>query len=175
MGTIVNAKPPRVTEADSLVGVYQRVGDALYGLALAITGEPQAAEDLTQEAFVQVWRRRARLRSPDELDGYLLQAARNLARNYVRRRQETSVVLSDHARLAVPLDEGSEAGVARAEVVSAALAQLPPKQREVVLLRVYDGLPFGELADRLGIPLGTAQSRFRLALQRMRAHLVEDA
>lgn len=144
--------------------LFQRVAPALYAQACALLGGRAGAEDLVQEAFVRVWRQRARLREPERLEGYLATAVRNLAFDQLRRRQT-------RARgdlLAARPERIEEPHRPDLERIDAALRELPPEQREVVVLRVQAGLPFAEVALRTGAPLGTVHSRYRYALTRLR-------
>ncbi len=153
-------------DALAFTETYRRVGPRGYRLALAITGDAALAEDLLQEAFVRVWRRRARLRAPEALDGYLLAAVRHLACDH-RRREETAGRALGQVRLLaarrVDGDEGPDP-----ERVARAVARLPEAQREVVTLRVIEGLPAREVARCVGAPEGTVHSRLRYALDKLR-------
>ena len=150
-------------------GLYRRVGGSMFRAAFSITGDRAVAEDLVQEAFASVLGRDA----PEQLEnpeGYLYRTARNLALDHVRRTQR-----QERARERVAVVEASDPSdrsqAEDAERLSRALAELPFPQREVVLLHVYDGLPFPEVARRVGAPLGTVHSRFRYAMERMRSSL----
>lgn len=160
---------------DDLQEVWRSSGPSLYRQALAITGDPQAAEDVVQEAFVRVWRRRARLRDPKAVGAYLSRAVRNVAFDLLRRHKAAGKALAGKALLVVPAVEPAETtrDEARAEAarVSAALLKLPPEQREVVQLRIHEGCPFKEVAERTGVPLGTVHSRYRYAMKRLRSLL----
>lgn len=153
---------------EPLLATFRRVSPLMWRQALAVLGDRAAAEDVVQEAFLRVWRRRARVR-PGELDGYLVQAARNLALDQQRWRARRSGrdAQVDPAEVALVVPR-SEAALAESERLSRALHQLPAEQREVVLLRVVDGLTFPELAARTGAPEGTVCSRFRYGLARLR-------
>src|SRR5690606_27348273 len=122
-----------------------------------------AAEDVVQEAFVRVLSRVADDVDDRPLDGLLHRAARNLALDHLRRRK----VASEGARTAALLRLAGEGGGLEgldAAAVSEALLDLPVEQREVVVLRVWEGLSFPEVAARVEAPLGTVHSRFRYAM-----------
>ncbi len=171
------ASDAAVADDDPFTALFRRAGPAAYRLALAITGDAAAAADLVQEAFVRVLSRAGGEATSDDgrpLDGLLHRTARNLALDHLRRRK----VASDGARTAALLrgpvvgpDGSADAGgFARldAALVSEALMDLPVEQREVVVLRVWEGLPFPEVAARVEAPLGTVHSRFRYAMERLR-------
>lgn len=158
---------------DRFTALFRRVGPATYRLALAITGDATAAEDVVQEAFARVFSRTERCdadaRDLGALDGFVRRTARNLALDHLRRRK----VASDKAREAAAAllrPAGPEPGDGvDAAAVSSALFDLPVEQREVVVLRVWEGLTFPEIAERTEVPLGTVHSRFRYALERLRS------
>lgn len=144
-----------------------RSGPRLLACGFALTGDRAAAEDLVQEALARVWHRRRSL-APGALEGYVLAAVRNLGSNRRERLGVEARALERQGALA-PASAGAADGDAWAAVE--ALAQLPEEQREVVLLRIYEGLSFKDVAARTGAPLGTAHSRYRLALERLRSLL----
>ena len=160
-------RPKTRTAPEPFADVYSRLGPSSYRLALAITGDPAAAEDAVQEAFVRVWRRRGNLDSAARLDGYLHRAVRNAALDQ-RRRSKARDTLAKGAALLIGTAESEAQDPER---IAASLLRLPIDQREVVLLRVYEGLSFKEVAARVGAPLGTVHSRFRYAMERLRALL----
>lgn len=161
---------PVVSEADEgeLLATFRRVGPAMWRQALAVLGERQAAEDAVQEAFLRVWRRRERLRA-GELDAYLVRAARNLALDMHRYRSRRAALGSEadpeQVALVVPRRPDAQE---ESERLSRALHALPLEQREVVLLRVVEGLTAPQVAARTGVPEGTVSSRLRYGLNRLR-------
>lgn len=145
----------------------------LLGLALALTGERAAAEDLLQEALAGVWRRRRELVDFHGLRGYVAAALRNLA---AKRRDRLAVEARALARRAPATPPASAAaGGPDPERIARLVARLPDEQRDVVLLRLHEELSWKEVAARVGAPLGTVQSRYRLALERLRPLLEGDA
>lgn len=161
---------------DAVSALYARVGPSAYRLALSLVGQRAAAEDVVHEAFARLVARLDGLRDPQALDGYVTRAVRNLALNRLRRRRNaeaaTETLAAGASGWVAPVDP---ADPERARRVARALGALPPKQREVVQLRVYEGLSFPQIAARTRVPLGTLHSRYRLALTRLRATLEEDA
>lgn len=157
---------------DPVAALFRRAGGPAFRLAHALLGERGAAEDVVQEAFVRVLARRDALADPEALDGYVTRAVRNLAYNHLRRRKTAGVAQERLERAAdpaaAPADPALDEEAARA---AAALAALPPEQREVVHLRVHEGLEFKTIAARTGVPLGTVHSRYRYALARLRQRL----
>lgn len=169
--------------AQQVASLYARSGARAFQLALVLTAERGAAEDLVQEAFLRLVDRLERgergeaepLDRPEALDGYLLRTVRNLALNQQRKAQAgaraTEVLgLAVGEALLEPADDGAPDLDERA-ALEAALRQLPAEQREVVHLRVWEGLTFPEVAARTETPLGTVHSRYRYAMERLQALL----
>jgi RNA polymerase sigma factor (sigma-70 family) len=158
--------------AATLVRRYQA---RVYGLALTIVGVPATAEDVAQEAFLRAWRfaggydpRRGAVLT------WLLTIARNAALTAVRFDRDRP--LQPEAMMAVLLDRQSSDNqhadhVAEAERIRAALHELPAEQAAAVVLAAYYGLSAREIAERAGVPLGTAKTRIRLGLARLRESL----
>jgi RNA polymerase sigma-70 factor (ECF subfamily) len=160
--------PADATE-EAIGALYERVGPMAFRLARAILGGAAGAEDVVQEAFLRLWRRRDALADREALDGYAVRAVRNLAYKRIRRRQVEGAA-QDHLERTTPLVVLPHEPET-APPVDAALRALPPEQREVVHLRVYEGLAMTEIAARTGVPLGTVHSRYRYALGKLRAQL----
>jgi RNA polymerase sigma-70 factor, ECF subfamily len=153
-----------VDERDPVAELFQRSGGAAYRLALAITGDAAAAEDVVQEAFMRVMRKGE---VEGDLDAYLHRTTRNAALDLLRRKKVAAAKESDVALLVRARGPTPPAGL-DALAVSQALLDLPVDQREVVALRVWEGLTFPEIAARTEAPLGTVHSRFRYAMERLR-------
>jgi RNA polymerase sigma factor (sigma-70 family) len=154
----------------ALGALYDRFGRVAYGVALRILRDRALAEDAVQEAFLAVWRsadsyRRERAKPSTWILTLVHRRAVDLVRREGRRRGE-------------PLDEAPEATDAsvpeeaelrsRRAAVQAALRQLPADQRQALELAYYGGYTQSELAERLGVPLGTIKSRMFAGLTRLR-------
>jgi len=162
-------------DESALAGIYDRYRLILFGLIVRILHSREEAEDVLQEVFLQVWRRAADF---DEARGraftWLVTVARSRALDRLR-------ALGSRARLAeaapVPPQVGDAAEEAfqseQAEVVRRALAQIPPDQRQALLLAYFEGLTQMEIAARLGAPLGTVKTRMRAGMIRLRKILQE--
>jgi RNA polymerase sigma factor (sigma-70 family) len=156
---------------DSALGaLYDRFGRAAYGLAYRILRDRALAEDAVQEAFLAVWRsadsyRRERAKPSTWILTLVHRRSVDLVRREDRRRAERLEETPEPAGAAAP-DEFDLRD--RRSTVQAALAQLPDDQREALELAYYGGFTQSELAERLGVPLGTIKSRMFTGLTRLR-------
>ena len=170
-----DARPSGPRE-DWLPRTFHALRDRLAGTAFLILGDREAARDAVQEAFVRCWRRRpgeGPVASPEAwIFTVLLNAARDMRR---RRKVRRAASLPEEDALPVQAREPDPAAVAERhddlERVRSALLALPDSEREVFLLRQNGELSFPEIARTLGVPLGTAKSRMRLALSHLRERL----
>lgn len=147
----------------------------LLGIAERMLGDPLEAEDVVQEAFVRLWRQdRGVLDTEGHLVPWLLRVTRTRSIDRLRKRarharHQPMLHAGDAmAHDAVEPDEAGTPGWHVHRTVHAALDELPPDQRAVLMMTYFDGLSQSEAADRLSIPLGTVKTRSRRALARLR-------
>ncbi|SFZ81179.1 RNA polymerase sigma-70 factor, ECF subfamily [Devosia enhydra] len=160
----------------ALAALFDLFGPKLKSMLLKLGADSASAEDLVQETFVSVWRK-AHLYSPvrGAPSTWIFTIARNLRIDMLRRQSSKPYV--DYETVDLPSD--APIGSATAEQnqivarVAKALDLLPEEQREVVRLSFVQEMPHSEIAQRVGIPLGTVKSRLRLAYDRLRP-LLED-
>jgi RNA polymerase sigma factor (sigma-70 family) len=167
-----------VAVGDEMAGIafvrrYQR---RVYGLALSIVGDSHTAEDIAQEALVRAWRYAAVYDSRRaSVATWLLTITRNLAIDQLRLRRATPIDPEEILRLGQqspdpdPSEEAQKADATSR--VRAALACVPSEQRRAVLLAAFHGLTAREIAAEESIPLGTAKTRIRAGLGKVRALL----
>jgi RNA polymerase sigma-70 factor (ECF subfamily) len=157
---------------DAFAALVGAASDRLYALACLILRDSDRAEDATQEAFVRAWREVPKLRDAERFDAWLrrlvVNACYDEARR-IRRRAEVSLVLLDQRSV---LDPSSS--MAETDRVDRAFRRLPLDQRVVLALQHYYDLSHVEIAETLGIPLGTVKSRVRYGVAAMRAQLDAD-
>jgi RNA polymerase sigma-70 factor (ECF subfamily) len=179
----LRAEPSQIADEDllraisrgdesALAALYDRYRLILFGLVLRILHDRPEAEDVLQEAFLQVWRRAsdfdpergraftwlvtiARSRALDRL-----RASGSRARIATEAEQEPRETTGDAAADAVKSEEG--------EIVRQALAELPEEQRRALFMAYFEGLTQSEIAARLGDPLGTVKTRMRSGLMKLR-------
>lgn len=164
----------RVVDRDerAVEELYARYSRPLYSLAYQVTGADRYAQEVVQEVFVSVWNTAARFDpARGSLGPWLFTIARHKAIDLVRReanhRKRSADV--DLELKEAPDDVDHEAWVnLRRDRVREALAQLNEPQRMALELAFFSGLTHVEVAERLGIPLGTAKTRIRSALLKLR-------
>jgi RNA polymerase sigma-70 factor (ECF subfamily) len=159
---------------------YDRHGGVAYSLAYRIVGEKGAAEDVTQEAFISIWRSGARFDcARGSVRSWMLSIVRNRAIDALRSRagKAPKLTFDDDAILEQrPADGLTEEEAMRRETakeVRGALGELPGEQSKVIELAYFGGFSQSEIARMLGVPLGTVKGRMRLGLEKIRGHLAE--
>ncbi|MFT4108373.1 RNA polymerase sigma factor [Propionicimonas sp.] len=165
-----------LNDEPAAVAFVRRFQGPVYGLALSVTRDPALAEDVAQEAFLRAWRAAS---SYDPRRGsvltWLLTITRNLAIDAVRARRSAPVEAGQLERLLTTTLAGQppDGTGGRVEAIAAAerLARLPAEQARAVVLAVVGGRTAAEVAEYEGIPLGTAKTRIRSGLHRMRRAL----
>ena len=160
--------------------VYDRHGGAAYSLAYRIVGDRNKAEDVTQEAFLSLWRSGARYdRARGSVRTWLLGVVRNRAIDSLRReatRAPTVELELERLPDKGPYTELTDAEALRQEAareVRGVLEMLPADQLKVIELAYFGGLSHSEIAEALGMPLGTVKGRMRLAMEKIRTALAE--
>lgn len=165
-------------DEDALAELYDRVGRVAYGLAFRVLRDERHAEDAVQEAFLSVWRTAASFRAERaKASTWILTLVHRRAVDLVRREERRRAEpLSDELALGGDAEATEEAVWLRfeRERVQSALKQLPDTQREAIELAYYGGFSQSELAERLGVPLGTIKSRMFAGLARLR-ELLDDS
>lgn len=162
----------------ALAELYDRVSGIAYGLALRVLRDERLAEDAVQEGFLGVWRTAAAFRAERaKASTWILTLVHRRAVDLVRREERRRAEpLTDDLGAQGTTEGTEEAAWLRfeRERVQAALRQLPDVQREALELAYYGGFSQSELADRLGVPLGTIKSRMFAGLARLR-ELLDDS
>ncbi len=160
-----------VSEADvAITELYAAHYRSLVRIATFLLHDVGSAEEVVQDAFVAVHGHWRRLRDPDKAAAYLRQAVVNRSRSRLRHLK----VVDRHAPAAAPDAPSAEYGaigaLERTEVV-AALRRLPPRQREVIVLRYYADLSEAQIADAMGISPGAVKSHASRGIAALRTTL----
>jgi len=170
----------RSVDPDTEVPTWEEVardhGRFIYTVAYRLTGDHEEAQDLVQDVLLRV-RRGLRTYQPGNLRGWLSRITTNAFLDQARRRKRRPTVsLPDDPERVLPPSPPPESEVARDRLpaeVQAALATVPADYRAVVVLSDVVGLSYQEIADHLGIALGTVRSRLHRGRARLRAALAE--
>lgn len=158
---------------DPWAALLDRHAASLLLLARQYVSDPSEAEDVLQEAFVRFWRVRRRVSDPAaflyaSVKGVALDGRRSRDR---RLRRERATARSESAPWFARTPEDDE----RRASVETALKRLPELQREVLVMRIWGGLSFRQMAEALRISENTAKSRYRYALEKLGGWLAEEA
>lgn len=160
--------------------LIRQSADRLFAIAYRILRDHHRAEDALQETFLTIWDQLPRLRDPDRFEAwtYRLIVRASIAQAKRERRGGPAVQLLPDDLVAGPVAAHTvdEIGaIADRDQVGRGLMRLKPDQRAVLVLQHYVGLSLAEIADVLGIPVGTAGSRVHYAAKALRAALDADA
>jgi RNA polymerase sigma factor (sigma-70 family) len=175
-----------MTESDELLAVRCQLGDPaaldaliarwhppLWSYIRRVTGNPDAAADAVQDAWVRILRGLPGLREPARLRAWLFGIARRVLMDRLRAQYAAPVFADvEPADLAEP-DDRREAALA-AEELHAALAALPVAEREMLALFYLEELSLNQLADVLAVPVGTVKSRLFRARRMLRERLIRE-
>jgi RNA polymerase sigma-70 factor (ECF subfamily) len=166
-------------DADAFEAIYDRHGGAAFSLAYRMVGDRNVAEDITQEAFLSIWRSRVRFdRERGSVRAWVLGIVHHrtidaLRKNTAHDRRRASAEGIEE-RQEAPERERTDVEAARREEareVRAALETLPEQQLQVVRLAYFGGFTHTQIAQMLDMPIGTVKGRMRLGLEKMRRAL----
>jgi RNA polymerase sigma factor (sigma-70 family) len=168
-------------DADALEALYDRYGKVAYSLARRILADATLAQDVVQEVFLSLWRNARRFDAGrGTLATYLLSMTHHRAVDVVRREEKlrrwrtTDEVLEFEPDPEAGVEDEVEASERRAQV-RAALAELPPAQREALALAYFGGYTQREVASLVGVPLGTVKTRMAAGMRKLKDSLGDAA
>ena len=160
-------------DESALAAIYDRYAAMLSSVLNRILRDTQAAEEILQDTFFQLWRTASRFDSSrGSLPGWLLVMARNRAISRLRRRNPAAG--DELGENSVVLPHNLESAFAQQQLlgrVKTALENLPAEQRTCVELAYFEGLTHTEIAERTGDPLGTVKTRLRSAVESLKRNL----
>jgi RNA polymerase sigma-70 factor (ECF subfamily) len=148
-------------------------GDECFAIAYRILRDAERARDAVQQAFLLAWRELPRLRDPERFSPWLRRLLVNACYEEHRRGRRWS----SHIRTLPadgPLSADPTVSVVDRDTLDRAFLRLTPQHRAVVVLHHYAGLPLAEIADVVGVPVGTVKSRLHHATRSLRAAIVAD-
>ena len=178
----MNPDPPDVTlvqsakqgDSDALVQLITLYQNRLYRALLLVTGSSEEALDVTQETFIQVFRKLDSLQSDCHFFTWIYRIGFNIARTRQRRQRPDSI---DTSQMMIPApDQSAELRLESSEfqlALKAAIAKLPDDQQQVIILRELEELDYQMIADALEINIGTVRSRLHRARTQLR-ELLKD-
>jgi RNA polymerase sigma-70 factor (ECF subfamily) len=169
----------RVVDGDirAFEAIYDRHCDQVFGLAMRVTGRHRAAEEATQDAFLNLWRTADRYDpSRGTVKTWLLAVVRNRSIDWLRREARHALDVENNDAILGHLEapeRTDDQAVTREEARHARqlLVSIPTEQRQIIELAYFKGLTQSEIARKIGIPLGTVKGRQRLALTKMHQQL----
>ena len=159
--------------SSELERLYDAHADSLFAFLLNLTRAESDARDALQEVFIKLARRPEALQGVRDERGFLLRLAHHAAIDLIRRcdvRRRAHEALAAEPTTLFAVATNPDEAAFRAELADA-LGELPPDQRAVVHLKLWEGLTFERIADTLEIPMNTAASRYRYGLDKLRARL----
>jgi RNA polymerase sigma-70 factor (ECF subfamily) len=160
-------------DAEAFATLYDRHSRAAFSLAYRMMGERQASEDLTQDAFLKVWRGASSYRADrGSVRTWILSIVHNRGIDQIRS-QASRRRTQEKIEASAPRSQPSEAFAetlrnSQRDQVREALNTLPPEQLKILELAYFSGYTHVELSDLLGLPLGTVKGRMRLGLKKIR-------
>ncbi len=156
----------RVRELETIVGREQ---DRMFRFAYMRVGNRADAEDIVQDVFLKLFRSGENLSHVRNLQHYLFRSINNACRDFLRRKNYNMIPIENAGAMEVPEDDRQMHEEYRR--IGRLLEKLSEEQAEVIRLKCSDGLKFREIAKLLDIPLATAKSRYRYAIEHIRQEL----
>ncbi len=148
---------------------------AVYNMAHRFMGDHGAADDVVQDTFLKAYHAIESFRAESSFKSWLLRIAINTAKNALRSRDSRKMVDVEDVKLGqthkdyVRLEQGQSS-----QIISFAIAKLPPRQKQALELRIYEDLSFKEIAEIMESPFDTAKANFRHALMNLKK-ILEDS
>jgi RNA polymerase sigma-70 factor (ECF subfamily) len=174
-------------DTDSFGLLVARWERPLFNFVYRMISRTEDARDICQETFLRVLRHRQRFKPGSRFSTWMYQIALNLCRDQARKKRRWSLVMVDSGqggeespspRFEGVSREGDPVEIAetreRRDAVVRALHEIPPEQREVLILKEYEGMKFREIADVLGCPESTVKSRMYYGLNGLKSALAKQ-
>ena len=162
-------------DSDAFEHLFRRFGRPLFGTIARIVGDKDSAQELLQDVFLKVY---GKLSTFDHRSSFYTWAHRiavNMSLNHLKSRssrRETQLEPSQWESMPSAGNDNKDAVFLR-EATRAAIRKVPPKQRAVLVMRIYDGMDYASVAKTLGCSQGAAKANFHFAMQKLREYLKE--
>jgi len=153
-------------DAEAFESLFRQFQGDVYRWILRIVREPTAAEDGLVESFWRAYRGRARFDPSRSFGAWMRRIATNVARDQLKAVRRRSAMVSGEVDAAAPVTD-TDVG----EAVALAFDRLPPRLKVVATLALIEDVPYREIADALGVPMGTVKSRVFRATRALRKEL----
>jgi len=174
----------RIAENDHLAlkELYDHYSNAFFQLANAIVNSRELAEEIVEDVFIEVWKKRARIAEIENLHFYLYVATRNISRSYLRKYRKQKFINFDEVQLPCYLIEVTPEDIMISgeiiQRINSAINDLPPKCRLIFKLVKEDGLKYKEVAALLQLNFKTVENQVAIALKKIhlavKIHLPES-
>jgi len=155
---------------EAFAELYDRYGERLYLAALRMLGRPEDAEDAVQDLFAAMARSHARFREVRDLPAYLFASLHRAAARCASRQSRGPRLARSPGDPPEPAEPASFEDP-RADRLERALAALPAEQREAIAMKIHGDLTFAQIGQAMGVSPNTAASRYRHAIEKLRAAL----
>jgi len=159
--------------SDALRQIYDKYKNDLLALAMALSPDRAAAEDIVHDVFVSFAEFAERLQLKGSLKSYLSSCIANRVRNLAKVRAQQTVRVGEMQTTSLDPDCPDRLAIAaeQSQRITRAMAQLPYHQREAIILHLQAGFKFKEIAQSQGVSINTIQSRYRYGLDKLRSLL----
>ncbi len=153
--------------------LFKRFGRALFGTIARIVGDKDSAQELLQDVFLKIYRRLSSFNHRSSFHTWAHRIAVNMSLNHLKSqssRRETQLEPSQWESMPSAGNDNKDA-VFLQEATRAAIQKVPPRQRAVLVMRIYDGMDYATVARTLGCSEGAAKANFHFAMQKLREYL----
>jgi RNA polymerase sigma-70 factor (ECF subfamily) len=162
-------------DQEAFAALVHLVADRLYAVAYRILRDADRAEDALQQALIDAWRDLPDLRDPERFDAWAYRLVCRASYREARRARRMTGCVLEISAAGGPIGGDPTPGLCDRDELERSFRRLTPEHRAVLVLHYYVGLPVTEVAETLGIPVGTAGSRLHYAVRSLRAAYEADA
>ncbi len=162
-------------DQEAFAALVHLVADRLYAVAYRILRDADRAEDALQQALVDAWNDLPELRDPERFDAWAYRLVCRTSCREARRGRRWAARIREITASDGPIGDDPSSRLSDRDELERGFRQLTPEHRAVLVLHYFAGLPVTEIAETLGIPVGTAGSRLHYAVRSLRAAYEADA
>ncbi len=162
-------------DQEAFAALVHVVSDRLYAIAYRVLRDPDRAEDALQQALVDAWQDLPDLRDPDRFDAWACRLVCRASYREAQRARRWTARVREISAVDGPVGGDRAPEISDRDELERSFRRLTPEHRAVIVLHYFAGRPVTEIADTLGIPVGTAGSRLHYAVRSLRAAFEADA